>query len=74
MKFAKTLVVVVALTLIGLGAYRCTRSNEQLGIITVPDYEHATYLCGDVIVINPGHEHDAELQELYKLAALKCPK
>lgn len=54
--------------------FHLTGDWKDLGIITVEGYEHATYNCGDSIIIDPGHEHDDELEELYILAENHCPK
>ena len=52
--------------------------NSDNGVVVLEDYEHAWILCGEVnqggfIMVNNGHYHDPELNELMTLAANTCP-
>lgn len=53
-------------------------SDEDKGIIALEGYEYAWILCGEedqggFIMVNNGHYHDPELNELMELAATTCP-
>jgi hypothetical protein len=44
------------------------------GVIALPGYEHAVYLCGESLVVNAGHESDPQIRELIQLAHTECAK
>jgi len=46
--------------------------HTSMGILTIPGYEEAVYLCGEGLTVNAGHEKDPQVQELIKYAEVKC--
>jgi hypothetical protein len=43
-----------------------------MGILTVPDYKDAVYICGEGLTVDTGHAQDPQVQELIKYAEVKC--
>lgn len=44
------------------------------GIIQLPDWEHGVIICGEMFVVNEGHEGEGRLiEELKERARRQCP-
>ena len=67
-------ILVIFLLSFAVSACQFNEIDYKKGIITIPNYQHGVVICGEVMMVNKGHEQAMEVKQLRAAAIVHCPK